>query len=379
MMQPSGMAALDELGLLHSVLSRGAPITGIDCETSSRHRVLRVDYSRLQSSAFGVGLHRGVLFDALFDAACVEPGVRVHLGRPITACSVEQGTRSAAPCITFADGETASFDLVVVANGARSELRAASGLVRRDKPYPWGALWLVLEDPAQIFGTRLTQVVSGTREMLGFLPTGLGPEGQTPLVSVFWSIEAHKVEAFRRSKLTAWRARLLELQPLCAPLIEQVREPEQLLFASYRDVEMRRWHQPEGIVYLGDAAHAMSPQLGQGANLALVDALTLSRVLQSASTLAGALEQYTRQRRHELAYYQWATRMLTPFFQSHWLPLGWLRDAFMYPMSALPFGARKMARTLCGLERGVLLDRAKQLPQLSCASPRLVQALGSGD
>jgi 2-polyprenyl-6-methoxyphenol hydroxylase-like FAD-dependent oxidoreductase len=393
MMQPSGLVVLDELGLLPQILARGAPISGLHCHTSKGREVLRVDYARLAANAFGVGLHRGVLFDALIDAAQAEPGVDVRLGHPVTRCGFEDGDggKSGAsprggagerpvlgrpvlgrPMLSAGDGWSRAFDLVVVANGARSELRKGSGLTRRDKPYPWGALWLVLEDPQRIFEDRLAQVVEGTREMLGFLPSGLGPSGDTPLVSLFWSLEATRVDEFRRAPLGRWKERVLELMPRCAPLLEQVRDMDQLLFAGYRDVVMRQWHQPGGVVFLGDAAHAMSPQLGQGANLALVDAATLRDSLASEGTVADALAAYSRARRHELGYYQWSTRMLTPFFQSHWGILGWLRDWFMSPLSLFPYSANKMTRTLCGLERGVLLSRAKALPALSVSPPRLL-------
>lgn len=371
MMQPSGMSVLDELGLLPWVLSRGAPISGLECETERRRPVMRVDYARLSPTAFGLGLHRGVLFDALFERAQVEPNVEVRLGHEVTRVSVAEPGAGSRPMLYAEDGWSQSFDLVVVANGARSELRHGHGLTVRDTPYPWGALWLVLEDPECIFGDRLTQVVSGTHQMLGFLPTGTGPAGNTPLVSLFWSIEASQVDEFRRAPLARWKARLCELMPNCAPLLSQVKDADQLLFAGYRDVVMTRWHLPGGVVFLGDAAHAMSPQLGQGANLALMDARALRDALAGSNSVASALADYSRSRRHEIGYYQWASRMLTPFFQSNAQTLGWLRDLFVYPMCRFPFTARKMTRTLCGLERGVVFSRAKALPSLPSPPPLL--------
>ncbi|HEX2733692.1 MAG TPA: NAD(P)/FAD-dependent oxidoreductase [Polyangiaceae bacterium] len=367
MMQPSGMSVLDEIGLLPAIIARGARISGLQCATEQGRPVMRVDYARLSPTAFGVGLHRGVLFDQLFDQAGVEPNVALHLGTPVTRYALEKRVDQARPTLYTATGERHELDLLVVANGARSELRSQSGLTLRDTPYPWGALWLVVKDEGRIFGDRLSQFVAGTKEMLGFLPTGLGPTGETPLVSIFWSIEAHRVDEFRRANIEVWKRRVRQLAPQCAALLEQVRDPAELLFAGYRDVVMRPWHRSEGVVFLGDAAHATSPQLGQGANLALVDARALRDALGNAATLSEALAQYSRSRRHELAYYQWATRMLTPFFQSNASLLGWLRDRFMHSTCRVPFAARKMTRTLCGLERGVVFSRALPLPALPSA------------
>jgi 2-polyprenyl-6-methoxyphenol hydroxylase-like FAD-dependent oxidoreductase len=116
---------------------------------------------------------------------------------------------------------------------------------------------------------------------------------------------------------------------------------------------MSRWH-GDRVVFLGDAAHAMSPQLGQGCNLALWDAMVLADLVHAAKTLPDALAAYSRARRRHLRHYQFMTRMLTPMFQSSSRLLGWLRDAFM-PTSAR-FGPvyRLMVRTMIGLEQGLV-------------------------
>src|SRR4029077_14505030 len=108
-----------------------------------------------------------------------------------------------------------------------------------------------------------------------------------------------------------------------------------LTLASYYDVSMPRWHaslrsRGAGLVLLGDCAHATSPQLGQGCNLALCDAAALADALAETSgaptDVAAALDAYTHARRAHLDFYQLATRALTPVFQSDYTPLGFARD-----------------------------------------------------
>lgn len=105
-------------------------------------------------------------------------------------------------------------------------------------------------------------------------------------------------------------------------------------------------------VYLGDAAHATSPQLGQGANLALVDAWTLARCLAVEPSLHDALYAYSAARRGHLGWYQFVTRALTPLFQSDYELLGALRDAVMGPLCRVPFVHRQMVEGMAGIARG---------------------------
>lgn len=189
--------------------------------------------------------------------------------------------------------------------------------------------------------------------MFGLLPTGRAPRGDDLVVSVFWSIRADRVDALRARGLAAWRAEALALNPHAEPILDQITDLAQLAFTQYRDVRMRRWH-GERIVFIGDAAHATSPQLGQGANLALWDAVCLADAFAAGGGIATALAAYTAARRRHLNYYQFATRALTPFFQSDSRALGWVRD-LVFPSSRwLPPLRRRMVRTMAGLDRGIV-------------------------
>ena len=104
-------------------------------------------------------------------------------------------------------------------------------------------------------------------------------------------------------------------------------------------------------MFLGDCAHATSPQLGQGANLALVDAWQLAQSLEySDGDVTRAIKHYDTARRWRLWFYQLNSRMLTPVFQSNSRVIGTARDVFMGPLCAFPPTKRQMLTTLVGAQ-----------------------------
>ena len=106
------------------------------------------------------------------------------------------------------------------------------------------------------------------------------------------------------------------------------------------------------IVLLGDAAHAMSPQLGQGVNMALLDAQALADALATRAPLADALVDYARRRCGHLGVYQRLSRWLTPLFQSDRQGAARVRDLAFGPLGRLPLARGQMLRILTGTKQG---------------------------
>ncbi|WP_394839138.1 FAD-dependent monooxygenase [Pendulispora rubella] len=347
-LQPIGQAVLGRLGLLPQVAARGARVERLLCETERGRTIFDLSYATLEPRLTGYGLHRGVLFEALFDAVRHSP-VTLRCGVSIDRIEDDGGT---AHVIDEAGRRHGPYQLVVVADGARSRLRPVVRTEARVRPYRWGALWFIGEDPEGQFAGRLHQIVRGTERMLGLLPTGLGPSARgtkaKPLVTLFWSLRADRFDEVRMH-LDAWKREVRAHAPMAGSVLDQIESAEQITFSSYNDVTMRRWG-ARSVVYLGDAAHAMSPQLGQGCNLALYDAMILADCFQGPAPL----ERYTHARRRHLGFYQLATRALTPFFQSDARLLGWVRDRFMAALSRVPFVHREMVRSMTGLKLGWL-------------------------
>ena len=97
----------------------------------------------------------------------------------------------------------------------------------------------------------------------------------------------------------------------------------------------------------------MSPQLGQGVNMALLDAMALRDALRSEASIEAALARYQAQRKAHVRLYQFWSRWLTPVFQSDRDWIARSRDLLFKPMARMPGGRGHMLRVLSGTQHGL--------------------------
>ncbi len=346
LLQPVGLMALWELGLLDAALRHGQVVRRLFGENAAGRAVMDMRYAQLDRRLFGLGLQRGALFEILRqawpDAAQTRCGLRIE--------AVEDEGRWIRDA---GGGRHGPFDLCLVADGSASILRASVGPPRLDAPYPWGALWCLLPQGDWPWPDELRQRYRAARQMIGMLPVGTRPGVPEPRLSFFWSLPRSEFDQWAQRGLPAWRSEVEALWPALAPWLAGIAQPTQLARASYRDAVLSRWTHGR-IALLGDAAHAMSPQLGQGVNMALLDALALRDALRSEEAVPAALLRYERERRAHVRIYQFWSRWLTPLFQSGHDRIARRRDLSFLPLGRLPPGRGQMLRVLTGTQRGWL-------------------------
>ncbi len=343
LLQPSGMGVLKELGILDAVLAHAAKVDFLHVLDAEGKTLLDLKYRELGQGSFGAGLHRPVLLHHLIEAMRAAR-VEVRWGWEVADAARSENRWT----LTSTTGDRCGgFDLLVVADGARSKLRELAGTRCLNRGYPWGAHWFIGANNGIFPENELYQIVGGTRKLAGFLATGRDLHGGPPLVSLFWSVRIAEDAAWRARPIDEWKREILTLCPNSAGLLDQITGWDQVLTARYGDVRMRRWH-GDGIVVLGDAAHAMSPQLGQGVNLALADASCLAACV-ARHPLPRALALYQRRRWLALRYYQLATRWLTPWFQSDHEWLTPVRRMFFGISRRIPWVRFFMTLSMVGL------------------------------
>lgn len=399
LLQMTGMSVLNHLGALDHVLDHGAIVERLygttdkswwsssqannnQFTTSNDNNskvVLDLVYKEYNESFFGLGVHRSTLFDSLYSKVRQEQ-IPVHFDTSITETSLllnNDSTDGSYVRDLYCEKHHKTygpFDLVINCTGTHSHLlnsgsqciqkdRATStsnidNQLRKVKPYEFGSLWTTCPDINGEF-TSQKQIIQKYRDasyMAGVMPCGRLSHTDQPLVSVFWSLKRDHAKEFLNpdSSLDEWKERFTTYWKVLTPLMDHVKSKDQLLFAHYNDIRMKQ-HYYDNLVYIGDVCHGTSPQLGQGANLALVDAFTLAQLLSNPQSndkvdVSSGLKQFHKMRRSHVQYYQYASAWLTPFFQSESKLAAFMRDHILGVSCKVPPLQWWMSRTLSGIQ-----------------------------
>jgi len=283
------MRALKQLGVLEQCLAEGAGtsemklfnVDGDLFHTLEIPGLLGPDYP-----AVG-GMMRPTLHRILAEAA-TQKGVSVRTG--ISVAALEQHPNTVE--VELTDGSSESYDLVLGADGLRSQIRQLVFGDEAPAPQPLGqAVWRALLDrPATVTGEYQFY---GPGVKTGFTP--LGPDTMYQFL----------VQPIADAVLPEPDERPARMRELLAPfggVVAEVREtitrPEQVdVRKLYWLLMPPPWYRGR-VLLIGDAAHATTPQLAMGGAIALEDGIVLGELLAAEDDLDTALEKFM-DRRHE--------------------------------------------------------------------------------
>ncbi|MFV2020243.1 FAD-dependent oxidoreductase [Micromonospora sp. LOL_023] len=286
---PSTMRLLDELGLgARFAALPQSRIEQIAFPTPGGGRIVVGDLRRLRTPHPYIAMvPQWDLLNLLTDAAAAEPTFDLRMSTEVTGL-LRDGDRVTGVRYRSADGGTGDIQaaLTVGCDGRWSTVRRAAGLHPRELPVPIDAWWF-----------RLPRHDSDDL-------TGLAPAAGRGAFMVVIGRESHLQIAYVARKGTdaqlrargveAFRHEVAAIAPWLADRVDSVSAMDDVKHLDVRVNRLRRW-QLDGLLCIGDAAHAMSPVGGVGINLAIADAVA------TATRLADPLRRRGRVTTTELA------------------------------------------------------------------------------
>jgi len=286
----NGLRCLDAIGLGDAVRGNGLPMLALGMRTPGGRWLSRMDADGARMEArmgtTAVVIHRAELHRILCDAL---PAADLLAG--VATTGIIGGADSGPAEVHFRHrGSDAVLhaDLVVGADGVHSWVRAQRWPDARAPVYSGSTSWRAITTPSLAPVTEMS------------LSWGQGTEfGVMPIVDgrTYWYAAANADEAQRNpDELRVLRERFGTWHEPIPTVLAQTPPQDVLRHDIYRLPELDSYYRGS-VVLLGDAAHAMTPNLGQGGGQALEDAIVLAAAVSRASNVAAALSQYDHERR----------------------------------------------------------------------------------
>lgn len=252
-------------------------------------------------------LTRASLIQALADAA-VKRGAEIVCGSTAVGVTPEGE-------LTMEDGRRLKADLVIVADGVNSRLRESLDLVKRRRLVQEGAFRLLIPAKRGEFSDEDTRAVS------------MWWSGSRRVISGLCSPDEMFIAFTCRANDDAGRKIPIDIEswshafPGLREYIERCRQTSDwaaVRWAQFQDIRLKRWSAGR-VAVVGDAAHAVLPNLGQGGGLALMNAQGLAVALDERSDIGEALALWearerplTEQTQNWSYYYSWLTGVPSP-------------------------------------------------------------------
>ena len=294
---PNGMHVLAEIGLASEMIRRGSIAESFDFYSQSGTRLGAVNQN--MEARFGqpaVNMCRATLNEGLIDKAWCE-NVELRFEKRLVAIE----DRADRPVIAyFADGSSAEGDFVIGADGVHSAVRGHV-IPNGPKPFDTGLIGFGGFVPRSVIeDTPIGQRVLTTFGQSGFFGYGFCSSAPTDGV-MWWSTQpSHGVDAaeFRAMSQDALRRHLRQFHAGWHDPIPRILDAaENIVVTDTLDVATLPTWSRKRTLLIGDAAHATSPHAGQGASLALEDAMRLGRLMLDRQELGLTFQNFEAERR----------------------------------------------------------------------------------
>ena len=323
------MEILDEAGLVDKLLALAVKrVQRVEAHTPAGTMLL-ADLGTVRTRfPFIAVVPQWDLLTMLATEGARSPGYHLRMGTPATELLRTDGVVRGVRCATAHGDLTVSATLTVAADGRTSTLRADSGLALREAAPPIDMLLFRLPRPAHEAPDDVMHIHLADGWAMARLDRG--GYWQTACV-----IPKGAAEDIRAAGVDRLREAVATVMPDLARHIQALEDWRQVHLLSVRTNRLRRWYQP-GLLFIGDAAHAMSPIGGTGVNFAMQDAVVAANRL-TGPLRAGRVE--VRQLAAVQRQRYWQVRLMQSFQAQ-------LTKGYLVAADGNPRGTRALARRL---------------------------------
>jgi 2-polyprenyl-6-methoxyphenol hydroxylase-like FAD-dependent oxidoreductase len=281
---PSTMTVLDELGLLDEFLKRPhSEITQLAGHIG-RDTVTIADFSHIPAKTkFIAIMPQWDFLNFLSEKGHAYPGFRLLMNTAATDV-IRDGGRVTGVRASGPDGPLEiRADVVVACDGRSSTLRSATGVTPRDLGAPMDVLWM-----------RISRRSTDPYAALGYVGAGafLVLINRTDYWQCGFVIAKGSADVVRARGIEAFRTEIVAIAPFLADRVTELRTWDDVKLLTVSIARLARWYIP-GLLFIGDAAHAMSPIGGVGINLAIQDAVAAANILSRALRQPGPVDDST--------------------------------------------------------------------------------------
>jgi 2-polyprenyl-6-methoxyphenol hydroxylase-like FAD-dependent oxidoreductase len=288
--QANVVRAMAQLGLFEDYVGAGFGFDAVELFAPNGAHLATIPSPRvIRDYPPNIGIGRRALHKVLGDRT-LAAGAKVRLGVTVDAFEDD----AAGVNVQFSDGTCRRYDLVIGADGLYSRTRKQLFPEAPAPEFTGQSVWRYnLPRPPEIVNLHS---YAGPRGI------GLAPLSDTLMYMYLTTPEPGNPRFEREGLAAAMRDRLANVPPALAPLVEQIVDDAEVVYKPLEWLFLEHdWHKGR-VALLGDAVHATTPHLGQGAGMAIEDSVVIAEEIARAATPEEAFRAY-RERRYERCRY----------------------------------------------------------------------------
>jgi len=288
--QSNVVRALDQLGIIDDYLEAGFAFDRIDVYKPNGELAAKIPAPKLTDKyPAQLGIGRRALQKVLADSA-MNQGATIKLG--VVIKSLQQDASGVA--LEFSDGSAGHYDLVIGADGVNSQVRSILFPEVPEPEFAGQGVWR--------YNFKRPEDMDSLSVYEGPIGSGLVPLSKELMYMYVTTPEPGNPRYPTEGLAQAMRDKLKNAPPVIAEYAKQITDDEEVVYKPLFWLMLEGDWYKSNTILIGDAAHATTPHLGQGAGMAIEDSLVLAEELNNEDSVSNAFAAFMKRRAERCRY-----------------------------------------------------------------------------